>query len=181
MYFRTVVSLLPLLPLASAVCPGFNFGFFPGEGGWYYATTDDCNIAVSALCDNPCDCSSFGCSTFGSVNALNIDGLWYNCRDDPNKGACGPAGGSTDVQVSNRAPESCCRNDGARNKREGRIKARQAAAIAETNAILDRHIHEYRHAEKRGNDLVALRRRQETEVAESMKREAKAAAMDQNE
>ena len=177
MYFRTTLLLLPLLSFVSAICPGYNYAFWNGGGGWFYTSNDACSIVVSGLCDNPCECHAWGCGPSHSVNAALVNGLWYACRNDAGKGSCG-SGGSTSPQIAHKAPESCCRNDGNRNLREGRIKARQALAIEGTNTVLDRHLEEYEQAQERGEDLDVLRRRQMVEVEEAMKREEEAVVLD---
>ncbi|PLB36126.1 uncharacterized protein BDW47DRAFT_127479 [Aspergillus candidus] len=171
---KAILSLLPLLPLVSAICPGYNWGFFHlGSSKWGIADSR-CHDFVQLPCDNPCNCrDSLGCSPAGSVNKVKVNNLWYNCRDGPNKGAC-PA--TSFISFAGRVPESCCRNDGKRNFEEGLISRRHAEAIETTNGILERHEQEFGHAEKRGHDLTKLRRRQLSEVDHYMKREVEAAA-----
>ncbi|KAL2867404.1 uncharacterized protein BJX67DRAFT_381110 [Aspergillus lucknowensis] len=175
MYARAI-SLLAILPLATAICPGYNYAFFE-VNGWHSTTTVDCTLKVSGNCDNVCDCQFWGCGLKGSVNRVLVNGLWYDCRNDANKGKCGPEDGvSPPAQLANRAPESCCRNDGGRNLEEGRIGPKRAAAIEETNAILDRHIEEYEQASE--EERAPLQRRHALEIEEAMKREAAAGALD---
>ncbi|KAL4928505.1 uncharacterized protein BDV17DRAFT_291717 [Aspergillus undulatus] len=170
MHYKTALSLLSLLPLTTAICPGYNYAFFnDDDNAMFYTTTTDCVVVEGKPCANPCMCEAWGCGPAGSVNAAKVNGLWYNCRHDPNKGRCGPNEMS---QVANNAPESCCRNDGQKNLAEGLITKRHAGAIEETNAILDRHIEEYEFAERSGLDLDVLRRRQLVEVEEAVEREA---------
>ncbi|KAL4912341.1 hypothetical protein BDW62DRAFT_216429 [Aspergillus aurantiobrunneus] len=168
--------LLPILPLASAICPGYNFAFF-NTGSWIYTSNTACKVEMAGYCDNICTCGEWACSPAGSVNAVKVNDLWYNCRNDANKGNCGPENGfEPPPQLANLTPESCCRNDGSRNFKEGRIGKRQAEAIGQTNVLLDRHIEEYGQAAS--HERAALLSRHETEVAEAMKREAEAAALD---
>ncbi|OJJ04010.1 hypothetical protein ASPVEDRAFT_85426 [Aspergillus versicolor CBS 583.65] len=168
---------LSILPLASAICPGYNYAFFNTGDGWFYTANTACKAEVASNCGNICTCSFFGCSPSGSVNAVQVNGLWYNCRDDASKGSCGPENGfAPPPQLANRAPESCCRNDGNRNLEEGLIGKRHASAISDTNSLLDRHAEEYEQATDQ--DRIALRSRQEAEVEEAMKREVEAAAFD---
>ncbi|KAL4928504.1 uncharacterized protein BDV17DRAFT_291716 [Aspergillus undulatus] len=157
MYSRALLSLT-ILPLASAICPGYNFAFFNTNDGWAYTSNTACSVVNSGNCANICTCGGWGCSPAG-------------------KGNCGPENGfSPPPQIANRAPESCCRNDGNKNLQEGLIGKRQAEAISETNALLDRHLEEFEQAN--GQDLDILRERQQVEVEEAMKREAEAAALD---
>lgn len=61
------------------------------------------------------------------------------------------------------------------------IGKRQAEAIEETNALLDRYLQEYE-AVSEGmseHDVSALRRRQEAEVEMAVKREAEAGLLDE--
>ncbi|PKY08116.1 hypothetical protein P168DRAFT_314241 [Aspergillus campestris IBT 28561] len=172
MHPKATLSLLPLLPLVSAMCPGYNWGFFNIGSGKWAIIDSPCHDYVQLSCDNPCDCYDvLGCSPTGSVNKVKVNDLWYNCREEPNKGAC-----PTSASFGGRVPESCCRNDGKRNFEEGRISKRHAEAIENTNGILERHEREFGHAEKRGHDLTKLRRRQLSEVDYYMKREEEAAA-----
>lgn len=169
MYIKPLWTLLPLLPLTTAICPGYNYAFFNDDDNtMFYTTTTDCVVVKGEPCTNVCQCEWWGCGPAGSVNSLKVHGLWYKCRDDANKGRCGPNEMS---QVANNAPESCCRNDGARNLAEGLITRRQADAIGHTNVILDRHVDEYAVAKRDGGDLEDLRRRQVDEVEQAMKRE----------
>ncbi|OJJ04009.1 hypothetical protein ASPVEDRAFT_30490 [Aspergillus versicolor CBS 583.65] len=169
MHYSKLLSLLPLLPLATAICPGYNYAFFnDDDNAMFYTTTTDCVVVKGEPCTNVCMCEWWGCGPGGSVNSVKVNGLWYKCRNDANKGKCGPNEMS---QVANNAPESCCRNDGSRNLAEGRITKRHASVIDETNAILDRHVEEYEHAKRSGLDLDEVRRQQKVEVAEAMGRE----------
>ncbi|PLB36127.1 uncharacterized protein BDW47DRAFT_127480 [Aspergillus candidus] len=172
MHLKIILSLLPLLPLTSAICPGYNYAFFNGGDNWFYTADVACKIRVTGRCDNICECRHWGCSPAHSVNRVRVNGLWYSCRGDRNKGTCG----ASKNQIQHRAPESCCRNDGRRNFEEGLISRRHADAITVTNELLERHAREFDHAEKRGIDLGKLRRRQLNEVDHFMKREAEAAA-----
>ncbi|KAL4969619.1 uncharacterized protein BDV14DRAFT_195882 [Aspergillus stella-maris] len=169
MHYSTLLSFLPLLGLTTAICPGYNYAFFnDDDNAMFYTTTTDCIVVKGQPCTNVCMCEWWGCGPAGSVNSLKVNGLWYACRDDANKGRCGPNEMS---QVANNAPESCCRNDGQRNLLEGRITRRHALAIEETNSMLDRHVEEFEDARRGGEDLDVLSRRHADEMEMAAKRE----------
>ncbi|KAJ5115939.1 hypothetical protein N7456_000287 [Penicillium angulare] len=172
MHSKLLLSLPFILPLVSAICPGYNYAFFH-VNGWIYTADDSCKIVATGYCDNLCECREWGCSPAHSVDKVLVNGLWYYCRADSGAGTCGATGN----QIANRPPESCCRNDGKRNYEEGLISRRHANAIGQTNALLERHEEEYADAEKNGHDTTKLRRRQLGEMEEQMKREEEAAAL----
>ncbi|KAL4969620.1 uncharacterized protein BDV14DRAFT_195883 [Aspergillus stella-maris] len=175
--YTSLLLPISILPLATAICPGYNYAFFNPGDGWVYTSNTACGVAWSGNCDNICTCGGWGCSPSGSVDSVKVNGLWYACRNDANKGSCGPENGfEPPPQLAGKTPESCCRNDGNRNLQEGIIGRRQAGAIAETNGILDRHAEEVGGVS--GRDLVSLRERHEMESSEAVKREAEAAELD---
>lgn len=83
---------------------------------------------------------------------LKVHGLWYRCRPDINPGICGLTGNP----IAHRTPESCYRDDGRLNLKEGLISKRHADAILETNTLLELHEEEYENAVRYGNEMAQL-------------------------
>ncbi|KAF8422213.1 hypothetical protein EV426DRAFT_575261 [Tirmania nivea] len=129
--------------VAHAVCAGYNYAFYDGGPTGTYLITDctpQCNIVrVDRLgTGNVCTEGNYRCSPPPiRVTDVRVNGLWYACRDDPNKGQCNGRPGAEAI------PTSCCRNDGRRNLREGKIKRAEYEAIERRNIELDAELAEF--------------------------------------
>ncbi|KAF8417631.1 hypothetical protein EV426DRAFT_721070 [Tirmania nivea] len=127
---------------AHAVCAGYNYAFYDGGSGTYIISdcTPQCNVVrVDRLGGgNVCTQGNYKCSPPPiRVTDIRVNGLWYACRNDPNKGRCNGRPGAQSV------PTSCCRNDGKRNLREGRITRAEYEAIERRTVELDAELAEF--------------------------------------
>ncbi|RPB21158.1 hypothetical protein L211DRAFT_851670 [Terfezia boudieri ATCC MYA-4762] len=133
---------------AHAVCAGYNYAYYDGGSTGTYVISDctpQCNVVrVDNLGgSNVCTTGNYRCSAPPiRVTDIRVNGLWYACRNDANKGQCNGRPGAQAV------PTSCCRNDGRRNLKEGRITRDEYEAIERRNAELDAELVEFQAKER---------------------------------
>ncbi|CZR52855.1 uncharacterized protein PAC_02732 [Phialocephala subalpina] len=182
MYLNNLLVLLALTRLGSGICAGYNYAFFslPTSGSSRWVVTDDACNAPFPACGNrytPCHCQGLHCSSIPiHVDSVEINGLWYACRVDSTAWSCENIYWPEGPLRSNGGPffdvEQCCRNDGRRNLKEGRINEREFQAIEATNALLDIHKRDYADAlasGMSGGNLTSLRNVQRRELKEAEK------------
>ncbi|TLD18970.1 hypothetical protein E2P81_ATG01698 [Venturia nashicola] len=179
----TVSLILSLLTttttaeLVGGVCPGYNFavwhsGAIDFDGNKQYGVVgSDCGKKTeTAICPagNPCTCSSLTCTSApATINGfISHENLWYHCLQAKYMGSC------DFFLTSGYAIESCCRNNGHKNKERGVINDEQFEVINATNTLLNRHLEEYESTlKKRGGEVKLVRARHMHEMNEAMKRE----------
>ena len=130
--------------------------------------TPQCNVVrVDNLQGkNICTTGNYKCSPPPiRITDIKVNGLWYACRNDANKGQCnGRPGGeavptscvslfmrwesnsftySKALKTNALEQPAQCRNDGKRNFREGRIRRAEYEAIEQRNAELDVELAEF--------------------------------------
>ncbi|CZR67831.1 uncharacterized protein PAC_17730 [Phialocephala subalpina] len=175
-----IYVLLAFARLSQALCPGYNYAFFSLSNvswrGWRWLITDNNCYRVGSPCgfDNPCHCPSLGCSPPPAhVDKIVVNGLWYLCRPDVNAGACSVFEPEGVTHPGGVGVESCCRNDGKRNLKEGLISEREYEAIEDTNAVLDIHLREYAEAVSNGTSVEIMEVMREVQKRDLKLAEAK--------